>query len=295
MTVIGTIPPKETIKKISIRSMFIAPPGKVLVAADLSQAESWIVAYLAGEKNMQRSLNESDIHTDSAGALFFPENYCQHCWKKIGDSHICGTCSLEIVKTARYIGKRYNHASAYRMKPPRAAQVINKDSDKPPFVTVTIAESKVFSERWHARYNLKLWWSEIEEQLNRNRTLVTPYGRSRTFFAAWGDELFREATAYTPQSTVADHFNGKVHKEIRIEGGLRTIRKLLVKSYKDRAIVNQSHDSCILEVPQSDGIEVCKEMQNILLRPLVINDVEFTIPVDGEIGERWGEMESVKL
>lgn len=279
--------------KISIRSMIVAPPGKVLVAADLSQAESWIVAYLAHEKNMQWSLNGSDIHTDTAAALFHPENICVHNWRKVNENALCANCGLEIVKTARYIGKRYNHASAYRMKYPRAAQVINKDSDKPPFVTVTIAESKVYSERWHSRYNIKMWWKQIEEQLSNTRTLTTPYGRTRTFFAAWGDELFREATAYVPQSTVADHFNGMVHPELGISGGLSSIRNKLVAPYADRCIINQSHDSCIIECPQQDGKEVAQQMQNLLRRPLVIHGQEFTIPVDGEIGERWGEMEKI--
>lgn len=285
------------IKKISVRSMIRAPKGKVLVAADLSQAESWIVAYLANEQNMQYSLNHSDIHTDSAAALFFDTSFCQHKWKKDNDEHHCQMpgCEVVIVKTARYIGKRYNHASAYRMKPPRAAQVINKDSDKPPFVVVTVAESKVYSERWHARYNLKIWWREIEEQLDKTRVLTTPYGRSRMFFAGWGEELFREATAYVPQSTVADHFNGMVHPLLGVKGGLRVIRNELVRPYKDRLIINQSHDSCIIECPEQDGEELCQQMMRSLLRPLVINDVQFTIPVDGEIGERWGELEPRKL
>lgn len=288
-------------KKISVRSMYVAPKGKVLVACDLSQAESWIVMGLSGDRNMNYSLLYSDIHTDSAAALFFPDVFCQHVWKKGADASgndvwDCTLgCGTQIVKTARYIGKRYNHASAYRMKPPRAAQVINKDSDKPPFVTVTMAESKMFSERWHARYNLKLWWREIEEQLNNNRTLVTPYGRSRVFFAAWGEELFREATAYVPQSTVADHFNGMLHPELGIEGGLKWIRKRYVLGYPDRRIVNQSHDSAIIECPIGDGEELCQDMMRTLKRPIVIKGVEFTIPVDGEIGPRWGEMEGRKL
>lgn len=280
-------------KKISVRSMLVAPPGKLLVSVDLSQAESWIVAYLADEPNMQYSLNYSDIHTDSAAALFFDQNYCVHEWTDWDSGKRCKKCELIIVKTARYIGKRYNHASAYRMKPPRAAQVINKDSDKPPFVVVTLAESRMYSERWHKRYNLKIWWSEIEQKLSQNRTLVTTYGRKRTFFGQWGDELFREATAFEPQSTVADHFNGVTHPELGVVGGLFLIYNRLIKPYSDRAIINQSHDSCIVEIPKGEAKEVGLEMQSIIKRPLIIKDKQFTIPVDGEIGERWGELEKI--
>ena len=284
-------------KKISLRSMYVAQPGNVLVAADLSQAESWIVAYLANEQSMKRSLNFSDIHTDAASALFFPDNPCLHKWKKKedGETRFCVECAIEIVKTARYIGKRYNHASAYRMKYMRAAQVINKDSDKPPYVTVTLTESKMFSERWHAKYNLKGWWADIENRLNsQGRTLTTVYGFRRTFYAAWGDELFKEATAFEPQSTVADHFNGAVQPELGVRGGLIEIYRQLVRPYNDHRIINQSHDSCIMEVPASVGVEIGQRMMKLLKRPLVIRGEEFTIPTDGEIGDRWGEMEPLK-
>ena len=285
-------------KKISIRSIFIAPKDKLLVQVDLSQAESWIVAYASGDQNMIHSLNHSDIHTDSGAALFHSDNYCTHEWTKLpNETRQCKKCKCEIEKTGRYIGKRYNHASAYRMKPPRAAQVINKDSDKPPYVTVTLSESKKYSGLWHARYpNVsKVWWPDIEYRLNRDfRKLTTCYGRTRQFFQKWGDELFKEATAFEPQSTVADHFNGAIHPQLEIRGGLLEIYNELIKPYNDRRIINQSHDSCIVEVPKNEANEVGLQMMTLLRRPIVMNGVEFTIPVDGEIGERWGELEPLK-
>lgn len=189
--------------------------------------------------------------------------------------------------------------SAYRMGPERAAEVINKDSDKPPYVTVTVAESKQFNKAWHDYYNLKNWWSEIERTLYLTRTITTVYGRSRTFYAQWGNELFKEATAFEPQSTVGDHFNGAVHPELGIEGGLDSVYFNLVEPYfcgdnycthvSCHKIVNQSHDSAILEVPLAVADEILGETKRYLLRPLVIGGEEFTIPVDGEIGDRMGE------
>lgn len=281
-------------KKVHVRSMVCAPKGKVFVAVDLSQAESWIVAYLANERNMKKALQFGDIHTESAGnALFFAHIACPHNWiaNDSKDKWTCEHCGNIVDKVGRYVGKRYNHASAYRMGAERAAEVINKDSDKPPYFTVTVAESKKFSTAWHNYFKLHHWWSEIERQLGVNRTLVTPYGRSRTFFAQWGPELFKEATAFVPQSTVGDHFNGAVCPELGIEGGLIEIYKQLVKPYEDHKIINQSHDSCMLEVPEAIGPEIGIRMQHLLRRPLVINNEEFVIPTDGEIGQRWGELE----
>lgn len=274
---------------ISIRSVTVAPPGKVLIAADLAQAESWIVAYLANEPNMKHALHNGDIHTETAGsAIFYPYTGCAHVWRK--GKQECENCGNTINKTQRYIGKRYNHASSYRMSYIRAAEVINKDGDKPPYVTVTLAESKIYSTEWHKFYNVKGWWSDIESTLNATRRLTTPYGRSRVFYANWGDELFKEATAYVPQSTVADHFDGAIHPELGISGGLLEIYKQLVIPYPENKIIGQAHDSLLMEVPTQTHEEILERVKALLLRPLVINGEEFTIPVDAEVGDRWGEL-----
>lgn len=280
--------------KIYVRSMVVAPEGKTLIAFDLSQAESWIVAFLANERNMKNALMFGDIHTETAGnALFHSDTGCGHLWNLItkGELWSCPNCQREVTKLMRYVGKRYNHASAYRMGAERAAQVINKDSDKPPYFTVTVKESKRFSIAWHNYYHLKGWWDEIEKQLRDTRTIKTPYGRERTFFAAWGNELFKEATAFVPQSTVGDHFNGKTHRELGIRGGLREVYYQLVKPYADHRITNQSHDSAILEVPTVVAKDLLEPIMKLMQRPLVVNNEEFTIPVDIEWGTRWTEMQ----
>lgn len=276
--------------QLSIRSMIVAPPNKLLLAVDLSQAESWVVAYLANEPNMKWALHNSDIHTQTAGsALFYSNTGCPHVWIK--DTSSCKLCNRVIEKTARYIGKRYNHASSYRMGYLRAAQVINKDSDKPPYVTVTNSESKRYHESWHNYYHLNGWWEEIERQLSIDRTLTTPYGRRRMFFGAWGDELFKAATAHVPQSTVSDHFRGAVHPELGIHGGTLEVLRQIVRGHEQEVkIVNDSHDSILMEVPSSSVQEIKEHVISLVKRPLVINGEEFTIPVDAEIGERYGEL-----
>lgn len=264
-------------KKISIRSMIVAPPDHVLVSWDLKQAESWVVAYLANEPHMKDSLEHSDIHLDTAANAFFS------VWQISREN---------ISKSQRYTAKRFNHATSYRMGYRRAAQVINQDSDKPPYVVITFKESKALYDAWHGYYDLRNWWTEIETQLSRTRTLVTPYGRIRTFYAAWGDELFKEGTAHVPQSTVSDHFKGKVHPQLGIPGGLLEVHKQFVVPGTIK-IINESHDSLIAEVHKSIYGEIHPQVTALLRRPLVVRDEQFTIPVDCEVGERWGELEAV--
>ena len=256
-----------------IRSQFIPSAGCEFLAMDFSQAESWIVAFSANEPNMKYALQYGDIHRLTATTFFDkPET--------------------EISKDERYIGKRCNHALAYRMSAMRLAEVINKDAATTG-VSVTVAQAKMFHEKWHDFYHIKSWWGEIERQLSTYRSITTVYGRERTFYARWGDELFKEATAYIPQSTVGDHCLGAVQPEIGIKGGIIGVHEWC----KDNCgrVIQTSHDSVMLEVPIGEGMNVAYAIHPLMARPLLVNGEKFTIPVEVEIGNRWGEMPEVIL
>lgn len=257
--------------------MIVAPKGKLLVSIDLSQAETWVSAYLAKEEKMKFFLANSDIHKETASVLE-------------------GVPLDQVTPIFRYTGKRCNHALTYRMSYLRLVQVVNKESDKPPYLVLSNTQGKRYHNKWHELYNLKTWWNEIEYELSTNqRTMVTPYGRIRTFFQVWGQELFKEATAYIPQSTVADHLNGAIHPELGIEGGLLTVYKRFVKERKAITIINQSHDSFIAEVDKTTVDDIAPQLVQLIRRPLVVKGEMFTIPVDCEVGERWGELEKRKV
>lgn len=274
--------------------MFRATANNVLLAFDLSQAETWCVAALANEQSMFYALKNGDIHAQTGVVLFHEKfTYCDHQWTGQSDKR-CTECGVVVLKDERYVGKRYNHASSYRMGFSRAAEVINKDSIDTG-VSVSLTQSKKYSEKWHGYYHLKQWWDSIEDKLNtQRRTLRTVYGFQRTFFAPWGDELLKEATAFEPQSTVADHTFGAIQPEVGISGGIIGVRRK-VQHIGEVKLVHTAHDSLMLELPRAILDDIIPLVYTQMLRPLIINNIEFTIPVDGEVGERWGEMESIKV
>lgn len=280
-------------EKLPIRSQIIAPKGKRLIQVDLSQAEAWIVAFLANEKKMKEALQYGDVHCLSA-AMF---GWAEHPW----EYYLRNKDKSSVPEDKRYLSKRINHGSNYRMGPFRLTEVINKDSDKAPYITVTNSETKKLQAAWLDFYNLKSWWTELEETLKSHHYLITPYGRKRNFYGAVGDgnkglETYKEATAYIPQSTVADHCFGKVQKELGIEGGLYNVYKEICEpSNGEIKIINTSHDSGILEIPTGVCGEIAEKTVRLMKRPIVINGEEFTIPVDCEVGDRWGEMEKLKI
>jgi hypothetical protein len=281
---------------MKVRSMFIAPKGYNLIAMDLAQAESWVVAFLANEPTMKDALlNRRDIHSLTASVFAYPNSRCQHEWlKQPDDSRVCSICSCVIDYSTRYIGKKNNHANSYRQSPNQLVLSVNAESDEPPYITITLAQAKEYNKRWHELYFcIKGWWSKIESDLNSyNRTLTTPYGRKRTFYALWGPELFKEATAYIPQSTVGDHALGATHPDLGITGGILGISRLPIVSSYCR-LIQSAHDSILIECPIGMEKEVIPQIHQQFQRPLIVNDEMFTIPVDVEYGERWGELEKV--
>lgn len=262
--------------KIALRSMLLAAPGNILISCDLAQAEAWIVAHLANEHTMLDALLNGDIHRRT-GAIIF------ECTE------------ADVTKDMRYLGKKSNHAFNYKQGAFKAAETINKESDKPPYVTVNVKQTKKFRDNYLKAYRIESWWLSIEEELKLNRELVTPYGRRRRFYNYWGEDLFKEAIAFKPQSTVADHALGLIQPELGIEGGVLGVYKYICKKNSEIKIVNTSHDSIIVECPQSIHTEIIPQILSQFYRPIIINGEECRIPVDCEVGERWGEMQKVKV
>lgn len=260
--------------KLAIRSIYTARPNHYLISLDLAQAETWVVAHLANENNMKEALKSGDIHTKTAAeAIFFKP-------------------ASEVTKEERYIGKQCNHALSYRMGHIQMARQINNRTAETG-IAVTYAQCKEYRERWLKYYYLKTWWAEIEEKIKQTRQLTTVYGFRRTFHGFLDEELYKEATAFEPQSTVADHAVGAIHPKLGIPGGLIGIMKKFHNKL-DCLVVNYTHDGVILDVPKSNYKDITEQCIELFQRPLVINDEMFTIPVDAEYGETWGEMVKYK-
>lgn len=261
--------------------MYVAKPGNVLVACDLSQAESWIVAYLSNDPTMKDALAKGIIHETTASRLY----------QKPID---------QVTKVERYAGKQCNHAFAYRMEAKKHMVTVNAYSTEPPYITITLPESVQRYTVWHSTYpNVKSkWWPQIDYAILNTRRLTTPYGRVRNFYGGLRDgyertETIKEATAYIPQSTIADHVFGAV-QEGGIEGGIKEIHKRIVEKGLGK-IINTSHDSVCVECIYPNQQDVASLMKSSMMRPLIINGEQFVIPADLEVGDNYGEMTKFKI
>jgi len=241
----------------------VADPGCFLYNIDLSQAENRIVAYVSPEPNMISAFEQKiDIHRKTAGLIFGKP------WEEISDEK--GSASIGGgLRSERDWGKSANHGLNYDLSY-RAAALIWEVPDN---------EAKYIVERYHAVYpGVRQMHAWVRAQLNKNRTLTNCLGRRRLFTSRWGDELFKEAYAFIPQSTVADVIN---------ERGLSFIMNNPMM--KGVEILNQVHDSLVIQisyetVPVERHAECLKAIVNSLQTPLSFRGQTFSIPADTAVG-----------
>jgi DNA polymerase-1 len=248
------------------RKMFIPDEGKIFIEADLSQAEARVVAYLAEEERMIEVFEGGgDIHqltADSLPASFMPS----------------GSAYENVPNPRRLFAKKHVHAFNYgegewtfarraRIARAIAASIRNGYLDRFP--------------------KIKAWHLQIQRELGKSRTMTTPMGRKRTFFGLWGDQLFREAYAFVPQSTVADVLNLATIRlyNITYAGKYATFIKPQLMLQNHDAFVVQCHND-LISIDQT--ILIIKEAFAI---PIYINGKTFTIPIEMKMGKSWGEME----
>jgi uracil-DNA glycosylase family 4 len=260
-----------------LRSYFIADPGYSFVEIDLSQAEARIVALLGrDEKTLKLFDDKVDIH-------------------RLTSTWIFGVAFEKVTPEFRFIGKTTRHAGNYDMGKKRLMQIVNTDAKK--FgINISISEwqgGKIL-EKFH-QFNppiRQVFHKEIRDAIDKNdRVLVSPFGRYRKFFGRWGDELYREAYAHIPQSTVPDHLR---------QAGLRALPRFWADKVLPRFIggktpfVVEAHDAFVGLVPNDYVERYVQIMTEELNKPIdfancTLSRGKLIIPSEAKVGRNYKE------
>lgn len=258
-TIFGTGLNLQNVPKGVARRMYIPDPGCVFLQADLSQAEARVVAWLARETRlMDVFLSGGDIHRKIAASIF-----------GVDESLVTGD--------QRQLGKKVGHATNYGMGPKRFQEVCFEELG----LEMTAAETKRVMNAYHAKFpGVHRWHLEVQAQLYKNRTLVTPFGRKRMFFGFMSDDTFKEAYSWTPQSTVVDHLDRGL---IKLHGLLKTLPAL------GAAVLLQGHDSILMQLPEVNLGAVVQLVKDCIGEGVVIEGMMCPIPIDFQMGMNWDE------
>ena len=228
-----------------VRAAFIPRPGMCFVKGDLSQAENRYVAWLV-KGPMQKAFKEGrDVHSLTASLLFGGR----------AEDYPSGS-------RGRNIAKVVNHASNYGQGPKQLAATLHVSGN----------EGKALLEAYHKAYpQVRQWHAKVRTQLQRDRTLVNPYGRTRVFLGRWGDEVFRAAYAHEPQGTVGDYIN------------LALIELWLQLKPLHSYILLQVHDEILVECPIGAEGAVVALMHKVVEREIIVGNEPLIIPLEVKI------------
>jgi DNA polymerase-1 len=246
------------------RDWFIPTEGKVFWAADASQIEARITAWVSKDRRYCEAFLEGrDIHSENASRLF-------------GIPVTRDTCITNSDKKYRDVGKMSTHAMNYMIGPVNLHRLISADF---PELGFSLAQSRSFLNTFQELFPGVIdWWKDVIAHLKKSRVIVNPYGRRRVFLDRSGEKLFKDAVAHIPQSTAADHINLSL---IRTERDIESIPGALV--------LLQTHDEIAGECFPDDLAKVQKIVTGHMETPLPIEWKGHVLKVPAEFhsGESW--------
>lgn len=262
----------------SLRNLFVASPGRVLLEIDLSQAEARIVGALTGDDEMirlnRRRPSEGDAHTENAMLIY------SQLWQK-------EVTFEEVTKQMRYLGKRAVHASGYGMRGNKLADILIKEG-----LTFTPKECQNLIDAYmDQRPAIRKWQSDTRKTILRDRYLQTSWGRSIDFlYDRMDDETYRFAYAYIPQSEIGDLTNQWMVKPVHD----------CIKNHKLKStLLMQVHDAIVVDAVPEETWHLMRFVKRYVERPRFYGQsfgraVEMVIPCEYAIGKTWAKGQEFK-
>jgi len=261
-----------------IRSMFIPSRNCFFIEGDGSGAEARVVFVLAEDWEGLVAMDQKPkIHAKTAALLFDLD---------AKDLTSSGPYVPGIGMSYYDLGKRVRHAGNYDLTPFRLAQMTH----------LPIAKTTELLNKFHDAAPLirMIYHTGIINQIRKNRTLIMPNGRKRTFHGQINDKLFKEGYSCIPQGTVSDHtkFTMRRIKEALPSGAYFTKYRFLI----------ENHDSLLSEVHKDLKDQYIETLAKYYHRPInfsncsLSRDFELKIPIEIAVSDTtWLEMKEIIL
>ena len=297
----------------SLRRIYIPDPDKIFVQVDQSGAEALIVAYLCIAGNFrelftcgikphvfvalhlfkdtwQTLINEGtlDIKCDINEVCNLPINKLKShpFWKDI-DRLIKASDGWPARKRYYYIAKQVCHSSNYGVGPQMfALNTLEKSKGK---IVISKKDAEKYLTFYHALFpEIRLWHSQVKEQLDKTSYLYNLFGFPRYFHknGKFDEIMFKEAYAFIPQSTVATITNVVI----------TDLQNFIEVSNLDWDILANTHDSLLVQCPIKDAQDCAEVIVDLLGKEMTAPDgVKFSMKSEAVSGFNWSPANGTNL
>ena len=146
-------------------------------------------------------------------------------------------------------------------------------------IKLTYQEAEHYLGFYHALLpEIRMWHGQIEGEIKNTRVLRNFFGYPRRFEGLLNDSYMREAYSWIPQSTV-----GCITHQATIE-----LNDYIQKEKKPWHIMNNKHDSYLLQVPDSE-VEEAKAIGIKFMARKLVNRTgeEFQMKAEATVGKNW--------
>ncbi|HWC74389.1 MAG TPA: DNA polymerase I [Gemmatimonadales bacterium] len=238
--------PIRTKRGGEIRRAFVAPPGRLLLAADYSQVELRLLAHLSGDPEFVAAFQRGgDIHKQTAAVIF-------------------GVPEASVTAEMRARAKTINFATIYG----QGALALSRQ------LAITLEEAKAFIKRYFERFaGVRAWLDRTIDEARQRGFVETLFGRRR-YIPELRDRNF-SIRAFGERTATNSPLQGSAADLIKI--AMIRIHAALQKGGLDAKMLLQVHDELVFEVTENErsvaGDLVKREMEGVaeLRVPLVVS------------------------
>lgn len=247
-----------------IREAFVAPPGRVILAADYSQIELRLMAHFSGDESLIRAFNHNlDIHTATA-------------------AEIMGKDISEVTPSERRAAKAVNFGLLYGMSAFGLAKQLGVDRP--------VAQEYI--KRYFARYPAIAGYMEntkaMAKQLGYVQTIL-----ARKLYSPDIQSSNRMVKDAAERAAINAPLQGSAAEIIKL--AMIAVDKVLPKAHAK--LLLQVHDELVFEVDVDKADDIGKLIKTAMQNALTDTakhlgwEVDFAVPlvVEVGIGENWDQ------
>ncbi|MFO8034038.1 MAG: DNA polymerase I [Candidatus Bipolaricaulota bacterium] len=240
---------------VDIRRAFVAPSGRVFLAADYSQVELRVLAHFSGDEALQEAFRRGeDLHRRTAARLF-------------------GVSEKEVDERMRAQAKRVNFGIVYGISPYGLARDLG----------VPQGRAKELIDRFFAAYpQVKPFLDQLAGEAKRKGYACTLLGRRRLLSGSRGG---RRVRGYDERNAVNTPIQGSAADVMKL--AMLELHGQWARGELAADMVLQVHDSLVFEVDTADAESVGRQVRRVME-----GVAELTVPLQVEVktGGSWGDL-----